>query len=298
MKRTLGPGACGVSQDTVSGAIMAIQSTTNYAQASITLIPRLAGLPDWYCDIQAAIDTAQSTSQTWVTVICPALSKGLPQRIVKFSADFTDHVNKILAVLAEIGSSGPTSSQKAAITSGLKALESAAEYQADQALVIRKQLGSYQTQLTEDVSTLGQAVSTLEAHLADGSQYVKKLEQAYGQSFVDVQSQISPCSVIVMLNMDVQVSVSETGAPQEAIAIVVAQTIVGALSENQANSFTPVQVVMDSWGTVQAKISAVISDVEAAQSDYIAVLKEFDLAAARDQWAELAEYASRFLPKP
>jgi hypothetical protein len=116
------------------------------------------------------------------------------------------------------------------------------------------------------------------------------------ENFIDVQSKLSPCEVIVTMNLNIQVSVDEVGAPQPAIAAVIAQSLVTGLSDNVENAMDPLQIVMDSWGTLQAKIDAVIADLKSVSSDYVAILRQFDLETAQTQWDQLSQYAAGLLP--
>ncbi len=178
----------------------------------------------------------------------------------------------------------------------MKSLEQDVAGYATKATATRGQLEDFNTKLLADVNALGSAVGTLEQHLADGSQYVQKLKQVYSESFVDVESHLSPCNVIVLLDMDISVKVSMTGAPLQAVAIVIAQTLVERVNQNVKQTQPALQVVLDSWGTLQSKLAAVLNDLDGATDDFASILAEFDLNAAETQWSELGNFVAQFVP--
>lgn len=296
MTGELNPGTVGLTTQSVNHSRNAVQTVSQFAQASITLVPQLNGMPSWFAPIQNVIDTAQGHSQNWLQSICPAVSLGLPQAIVDYNQEFQTGSQKILDTLDEIGSSQPTGDQKSAISTALNSLLDAAQKQATAAATTKTDLSQYMTGLVQDVNALGDAIGTLEASLANGSQYVQTLKNTIGENFVDVESKLSPCNVIVMMNMNIEVSVSMTGAPQPAIAAVLAQSLIGMLDSNVKNTMDSLQVVLDSWGTLQAKINAVISDLQSVGNDYASFLQQFDLATAQTQWDQLSSYAESLLP--
>jgi hypothetical protein len=290
------PGDSGLTTASVEGSRSAVEVVSENAQASISLVPKLDEMPSWFAPIQGAIDTAQGQSKNWLKKICPAVSIGLPQAIVNYSSEFQRGSARILNTLEAIGSGTPTSAQKSAIEDALTQLLGAAQKQAGQAASVTSDLTAYVTRLVQDVNALGNAIGTLEAKLADGNQYVQQVKQAIGESFIDVESQLSPCEVIVTINVDIQVSVDTTGAPQPAIAVVIAQALVAAVDDNVKNAMEPLQIVLDSWGTLQSKIAAVIADLKSVQDGYVSFLQQFDLESAQTQWSQLSGYAAGLLP--
>jgi len=296
VRNDFAPGDSGLTEASVAGSRSAAEAVSENAQASISLVPKLDEMPSWFAPIQGAIDTAQGKSKTWLKKICPAVSIGLPQAIVNYNSDFKLGSARILNTLKAIGDGTPTSAQKSTIEDALTQLLGAAQKQAGQAASVSSDLTACMTGLVQDVNALGNAIGTLEAKLADGNQYVQQVKQAIGESFIDVESKLSPCEVIVTINVDIQVSVDMTGAPQPAIAVVIAQTLVAALDGNVKNAMDPLQIVLNSWGTLQSKIAAVIADLKSVQDDYVGFLGQFDLESAQAQWSQLSEYAAGLLP--
>lgn len=293
----LSPSTSGLTLASVDASRSAMTTVSALAQASITAVPKLTGMPSWYAPIQASVDTAQKHSRTWLETICPAVSGGVPQAIVDFNSTFQTCSGTILSTIDAIGNSTPTPTQKSTISGAFTELLNAAKSRAKSAASVTKELTQYNADLVGDVRDLGTAIGTLEQHLADGNQYVQKIKSVIGDKFIDVESPFGPCNVIVMVNIDIQVKVTTVGAPQQAIAIVLAQALVDALDENVKNSMAPLQIVLDSWGTLQAKIAAVISDVSEAEGEYVNILRDFDINAAQLQWNELATYAKTLLPR-
>lgn len=293
---SLDPASIGLTSKNIDASRTAAQAVSDYAQASITLVPKLDDMPSWYAPIQTAVTTAQTQSQTWLDSLCPAVSFGVPKEIVSFSNTFESQSAKILNVLNKAGTGTPTPAEKKAVSDALTAILADTQKFAASAAAVKKQIAAYTTNLVADVNALGTAISTLEEHLTDGNQYVQKLKQIYSANFVDVENRLTPCNVIVMLDMNISVKVTMTGAPAQAIAIVIAQTLVGAVDHNVKQAMVPLQVVMDSWGTLQAKIEAVINDLDAVSTDLEGFLKQFDLKAAQKQWRELSDYAAGLVP--
>ncbi len=293
---SLDPASVGLTKDAITGTRTAVQTISEFAQASVSLVPEITGMPSWYTPIQTAISNAQKQSTNWLETLCPSVTFGVPIEIHTFSKSFATQISKIDTILSEIGSGAPNSEQKAAVLDALKSLEQDVAGYATKATATRGQLEDFNTKLLADVNALGSAVGTLEQHLADGSQYVQKLKQVYSESFVDVESHLSPCNVIVLLDMDISVKVSMTGAPLQAVAIVIAQTLVERVNQNVKQTQPALQVVLDSWGTLQSKLAAVLNDLDGATDDFASILAEFDLNAAETQWSELGNFVAQFVP--
>lgn len=289
------PCSAGLNVSSIGASRSAVQAVSEYAQGSITLVPALDDMPAWYAPVQAAITTSQAHSKTWLHTLCPAVTLGLPADIVGFSKTFKAESTKILTVLNKVGSGASTPAQKQAVANALTAILADTQKFADKAASVKAQIAAYTEHLVADVDALGEATATLEQHLTDGNQYVQKLKQVYSENFVTVEGNLSPCNVIVMVDMDISVKVTMTGAPMQAVAIVIAQTLVGAVDQNVKQAMPAVQVVMDSWGTLQAKIAAVLTDLDGVSTDIAGFLKQFDLQAAQDQWDALGIYANELL---
>ncbi|MGJ8618349.1 MAG: hypothetical protein ACSHWS_16020 [Sulfitobacter sp.] len=290
------PASVGLTSANIDTSRTAVEAVSDYAQASISLVPKLDDMPIWYAPIQTAVSAAQSQSKTWLDTICPAVTTGLPVEIIRFNKTFETESAKILKVLDDAGAGAPTAAQKQAVSDALKCILADTQKFADQAANVRAQIATYTKQLMADVDALGGAISTLEEHLTDGRQYVQKLKQIYASNFINIENRISPCNVIVMLDMNISIKVTETSAPTQAIAIVMAQTLVGAVDHNVKQTMPPLQVVMDSWGTLQAKINAILSDLDSVSTDFAGFLKQFDFQAAQEQWGELSDYATELVP--
>ncbi len=293
---SLTPESVGLNSAAITGTRTAVLTISEFSQANLSLVPEVTGMPSWYATVQAAIDAAQTQSKTWLNTICPSVTFGLPIEINAFSKTFATESANILSVLKDVGGGKPTKAQRDSVTASLSKLQSQAKGFAVKAAGVQQQLQAYNAALLSDVEALGAQVGTLEGHLADGSQYVQTLQKIYSEKFVDVNSHLSPCNVIVLLDMNISVKVSMSGAPMQAIAIVMAQTLVSRISDNVKATQPALQVVLDSWGTLEAKLAAVISDLNSASTDFASFLAAFDLAAAQTQWTDLGDFVAQFIP--
>jgi hypothetical protein len=78
----------------------------------------------------------------------------------------------------------------------------------------------------------------------------------------------------------------------QATALQSVETFLGKLVTLSEQAMAAVQVILDTWGTLRAKIIAVHDDLNAAQgSDLGTIAAVFDVSAAQDQWSQLQNFA-------
>ncbi len=78
----------------------------------------------------------------------------------------------------------------------------------------------------------------------------------------------------------------------QASALLQVETSLKELVDLSSQALAAVQVILDTWGTLKAKISAVHDDLEKAQGpDLGKITAVFDISAAETQWADLHKFA-------
>jgi Bacillus haemolytic enterotoxin (HBL) len=282
----------------IDTARSAATSVTNYAQATITAVPRLTDMPDWFAPVQAAIDQTQAHSQNWITAICPAISTGLLQSIVDFSSRFSDSSNSLLAVLDSIesGPGIPTASQKQEVSAMLASLISTISDQQKKAAAVLQQVAGYATTANQDQLSLAAGLNTVVNNLTNGQSSVSQLSTVIGNDFLD-SNLLGPCSVIVTVNFDISVKVGALNLNPAIISTVYAKAILENILGNVQSAQKAVQTIVDAWSILQQKYSTVSQLLQdAAGDDYTNDFKQLDFETAQEQWQQLAAYAAGLLP--
>ena len=133
----LGPDVTSASASLQAG-VTAVSVVTNYAQASLTAVPRVSQPPDWFAPIAKDLLTAQGHAQGWIKTICPAVSSGLPKGIASFNHLFQSSARQIIAAQDAILAAGgtPTAAQRAQVGSLIDALATALAAQQSSLAVI------------------------------------------------------------------------------------------------------------------------------------------------------------------
>lgn len=71
------------------------------------------------------------------------------------------------------------------------------------------------------------------------------------------------------------------------------QTALSSLVTQSATAMQSVQVILDTWGTLTAKIQAVVSDLNDAEKAIGDIMSLVDLQTAQDQWNQLETFAGQ-----
>ncbi len=85
---------------------------------------------------------------------------------------------------------------------------------------------------------------------------------------------------------------------QQVTALDAVETTLGSLVEKAGAAEAAVQVILDTWGTLQAKLEAVIKDLEDSEKHIGDIMSLVDLDTAKDQWAQLQEFAEAMQALP
>lgn len=286
------------TQNDVQQAINAVQSVTNYAQASVTAIPDIPGTQGWQVAIQQDIETAQNHGQNWINNICPAASSGIPSSIVSFNNSFQTIAAQLASILGEIGNQNggiPTAQQRSAVDSQFDQLAAAAGTVQQSVKGLSDQVAQYTSDTNSDQKTLGNDVNTAVAQISNGASQVAQISGAIGENFLDMQ-QLGPCSVIVNIDMNIQMKVTETGADQGLIAAIYTKIILESIISDVQMAQKSVQDIHDAWVILQGKIAAVQSDLKDASNDqYQAQFEQLDIQTAASQWQQLAAFAQTLI---
>ncbi len=85
---------------------------------------------------------------------------------------------------------------------------------------------------------------------------------------------------------------------QQVTALNSVETTLGSLVGKGTAAEAAVQVILDTWGTLQAKLEAVIKDLEDSEKHIGDIMSLVDLDTAKDQWAQLQEFAEAMQALP
>jgi predicted nucleic acid-binding Zn-ribbon protein len=78
---------------------------------------------------------------------------------------------------------------------------------------------------------------------------------------------------------------------QQVTALNTVEKTVGNLVSKAKDAGNAVQVILDTWGTLKAKIQAVVTDLEDSEKAIGEIMSLIDLETAKTQWAQLQEFA-------
>lgn len=289
----LGPDV-GAAKTILQASANAVATVTNYAQATLTAVPRIDNPPDWYAPIGADLVAAQGRAKGWIGAICPAVTTGLPNSISSFNDLFQSSTRQILALQDAIVADGgtPSADQRSSVDTLIGALSSAFAAQQANTNVIGQEVTGYSSAIKADQDKLGTDLGTVSARFASGGDWIQQITTAIGETFLQA-TQLGPCSAIVMIDMNISLKIGGINADPTVITLVLAKAIVENQLTNAPVAEAAVQAIVDFWGSLAAKAQAVASDLKnAADNRYIAILSEIDFKVAQTQWQQLADFAA------
>lgn len=275
----------------------AAASLTNYAQATITAVPRVPNPPGWFAPMQADLATAQGHAQGWLQNICPAVTGGVPQSVVDFNGTFQSKSQQILDIQAAIDSGGgqPTALQRSMVSTLLADLSQAFARRSAAVTALQGDIKSYSTNVKNDQDALQADLATVSNRFVSGHTWVQQLTAAIGENFLDTQV-LGPCTSIVQIDINVSLQVGGVPADPTLILLVFAKSILENQIDNSQAAQQAIQAVLDAWTTLKVKADAVAADLKDAEdSEYLAVLSQIDLETAQTQWQQLSDFASGLL---
>ena len=282
----------------LQSGVSAASAVTNYAQAALTAMPALQHSPAWSAPIQSHIATLQGHATKWLQEICPAVTIGMPRRIVDFNDIFQAKSRQILDIqkAIEAGAGQPTSLQRAIVSSLLSDMASAlGDHEAKVALLLTN-TRSYSASVNSDQDNLAKDLGAVSARFASGHVWIQELKAALGDTFLN-SSVLGPCSSIVEISLDISLKIGGVGADPSLFTLVIAKAILENQIHNSSATELAVENLLDTWTAVKLKVNAVLSDLKNARdSEYLNILSQADVETAQSQWQQLSIFASRLSP--
>ena len=275
----------------------AASAATNYAQAAVTAVPRVADPPDWFAPIQADLTTAQAHAQNWITSICPAVTTGVPQGVIDFNATFQTQSGQILQIQQDIDGAGgqPTAAQRSSVNSLLQALTGAFAGQAANISTLQGDIIGYAANIKSDQDALQVDLGTVSNRFTNGGTWIQQLTAAIGDNFLN-STVLGPCTSIVEIDINISLKVGGVQSDPTLITLIFAKAVLENQIANSEASQQAVQAILDTWTTLKVKAEAVINDLKDAQdSAYLAILSQIDLQTAQTQWQQLSDFAAGLL---
>ncbi len=294
---SLGLDLSGVTAQ-LGAAAGAARTLTDTAQATLTAVPRLPDPPAWFQPIAADLATAQSHARSWLDQLCPAMTDTAPRSVLALAEENRSTLDGLIGEVAQLVASGaaPTEDQRAAVDATLAAMTSALGAEASATAGLAQELSAYAADLAADQDRLGDDLGDVAQRFADAKAWITDLQATLGEHFLD-STALGPCLAIVEIDMAITLKVHGVSADPTVLSLVVARAILDSRVAALGQSLASVQEVEDAWATVGAKVGAVRTDLaDAADADYLPILTGADLDTARQQWDQLATYASTLLP--
>jgi len=270
-------------------------AVTNYAQATITAVPRVTNPPSWFGVMEEHLQTVQEHANNWLKKICPAVTHTVPCSVIQFSQSFDASSAKLLDIIQAIESlpgEGPTDDQRQQVDEILTALLEETRQHGQEVQSLQGQISDFFLQLAADHTTLSDNLNTAQAMIVQGKAGVQKLQAVIGEDFITSEA-MGPCHTIVEIKIDITLAVQVSGVDPGLVTLVFAEAILKNMVSNQANVIPAIQNILDLWTTLAVKIGSVITDLQKMKGeDYTSVLKQIDLMVAWDQWKQAADYAA------
>ncbi|HQU84540.1 MAG TPA: HBL/NHE enterotoxin family protein [Pyrinomonadaceae bacterium] len=273
------------------------QNVTNYAQATVTAVPRVSDPPDWFAPIQTDLETSQSHAVTWLKTICPDVTKNIPQSVVDFNDSFQSISSQILSVQQDIENAGgmPTDEQKQNVDTFFGNLVSKLSDQEKSVTAVQTEIKNYYANVESDQDKIGSNLGTVSARFSDSQTWIQQLTTIISENFLDTNI-LGPCQTIVEVNFDISLKISGVNADPTIITLILAKAVLQNQFSNQSVSEQAIQSILDTWTTFLQKVQAVIADLQDAQTDeYLTVLSQCDLQTAQTQWQQLSDFAATLI---
>lgn len=287
-----------ITQNDLQATLSAANTVTNYAQATITAVPRIPQPPSWYLPMSQHLQAAQSHAQDWISNICPAVANGVPQSIISFSGAFSDSCTQLINLMQAIGNepgSVPTPAQRSNAEQYLSYILTAVNDQQTAVAAMKKSVDNYAAELNSDQQTLAADLDVVVSKFTSGQASANQMTAAIGERFLD-STVLGPCSVIVSIDMNISLKVSSLNLDPTIITTVYAKAILENQTNNTQAAQRSIQTLVDAWNMLQQKYTTVIGDLKDAAGDqYMPALIQLDLQTAKVQWKQLADFAQTLL---
>jgi hypothetical protein len=269
---------------------------TNYAQGSITAVPKVLNPPSWFSETQKHIDEMQALSNSWLKEICPDSREAIPFAIADFNDTFASASSKILEVLTQIENQPgeiPTDSQKSSVDEQTAILNKGVDQAIAAVSDLKKQIADFFTKLENSHSTLSNDLDYAAGKFMEGKKWIQELSACIGEHYLTSQV-MGPCISIVEIDMNISIKVQEFGANPTIITLVYIQAILKDQTSRQASISDAVENILDLWTTLATKLEAVKKDLDNAEGkDYTDILKQIDFEVAQTQWQQVTDFAKK-----
>ena len=280
----------------IKQSISAAQQVSNYAQASITLIPKLTNVPSWYDNISADITKAQGHSQNWLDVLCPATTSQLPRTITSFNPIFQSKISQVQAIIKQVGTGTISAEQKTQIHSLFASITTALEAQQSLTNYIDTELKDFFNNNNADQATLSQDLVTIKSHDLNGAANITEIQSAMTDHFMN-NTILGPCNVIVSIDINISIKINQISSNPQLLAFAFISAFVDHMISNVKAVQIPFQSFLDLWGNVLIHYKTVITDLKNASSDdYIGIIETLDLEQSKKDWQALADFVHQTLP--
>lgn len=282
----------GILQSDFINARSAASTVAQYAQAIVTAVPKITGLPDWFRPVQSHITAVQSNAQKWMDVICPAVYNSLPRCVTDFNAGFQEIVRDMQNTLQAFDNEGgiPTKEQRWKIDHSLNDLINAIQKQQQVMVDVHRQVKAYAVQTYDNHILLTADIHTVASKCLNGPQLAEKITAITGSNFLNTD-------VSGNFNVNIKLEITELIDELNADPLLVATVCTGAMLEqlvlNTRAAQSAVQRIADAWAVLQRKYSVIITGLDdATDEDYRACVVSLELPVAQAQWQKLSTLVS------
>ncbi|MGD8379753.1 MAG: hypothetical protein PVI56_09095, partial [Gammaproteobacteria bacterium] len=85
---------------------------------------------------------------------------------------------------------------------------------------------------------------------------------------------------------------------QQVVSLDTVNEVTASLVTSSETAVKAVQTILDTWGTLKAKIEAVVADLEDSKKHIGDILSLVDLDTAKQQWTQLTDFAQKMQAVP
>ena len=273
--------------------VSAAQEVTQYCQAVTTLVPAYAeAVTD--PDLQKMLQTVETDTRTWSNNLCSAFTQDVPNQFITFNNTFMTAANLLTSDCQALENNPNNASARADLLAQLQDLLGQLQQIGQQTSNLNTELVTFQNTVQNDHTQIANGLTKLASEVPHGSTIIQSVQASLGVNFFSSQ-QLSPCIVIIQIDEQVSLKVTETAASApEVIPFVLAQSLLTSLQTNNEHATAALSNILNTWQSLSTKYQSVITDITNAESSQIgSIVQQLDIQAAVTAWQQLAQFASQ-----
>lgn len=281
------------SEDNLAGSSHSMQTITQYAQATVTLVPAYTDpLKSQFPKLEKDLQTPIADAKHWLAQLCPTCSQTAPKVFCDYEAQFDKHFNELNTLVTALKANPDDNASKQRLVNVLSSLQAELKAGATPLDALHTKLADFRNDLIADNRCLETTLQTISTEIHQGSQIIDNVKAALATNFLDNQ-QLGPCTAIVTIKASVSIKIQSAGGSQPAvIPLVMAQALFNNLSSSNNDALKAAAALTNGWQTLIAQYEQLITQINNAKASELGgILQSLYIDAARADWQQIAEFA-------